>query len=458
MRASGRPGFLDTNAASGVRVCQTALERGLDIGGSVFRIGGEPYTPGKARVFTEAGCTAFAHYAMTEAGLIGMACGVPAELDEVHVMDDKIAMIDRPVAVGQSGVTVNALFLTSLLPSSQKLMLNVESGDYGMSTRRQCGCPLEHLGFRRHLHRIRSYEKLSSEGMHFIGDDLLAIVDELLPARFGGSSTDYQFVEREDNGLPRVALIVSPRLGADRRAGDRARRAGRAGVRGRRPRDDGPALGGRPHLENRSARAVFDGRGEDSVSALRQTLMRARGFTSGLSTMRMRDVDSGPRRLRARRLRRARRSEGRRRSSPSSYRLSRSARLWRAPVVCRQSGARRRRLYHRDHLLCAARAGRAGAYPGHDRSVRRVQSNPLGCGCAGSAGTVRSSRACGTITCSSSRARSTRAVSSISGESGSPGRQRWAPPCSATTSGQRVLGSSPRFCSLPARPTAPPRS
>ncbi len=213
MRASGRAGFLDTNAASGVRVCQTALERGLDIGDSVFRIGGEPYTPGKARVFTEAGCTAFAHYAMTEAGLIGLACGVPAELDEVHVMDDKIAMIDRPVVVGQSGVSVNALFLTSLLPSSQKLMLNVESGDYGVSTHRQCGCPLEHLGFRRHLHRIRSYEKLSSEGMHFIGDDLLAIVDELLPARFGGSSTDYQFVEREDSGLPRVALIVSPRLG-----------------------------------------------------------------------------------------------------------------------------------------------------------------------------------------------------------------------------------------------------
>jgi hypothetical protein len=35
----------------------------------------------------------------------------------------------------------------------------------------------------------------------------------LLPARFGGHATDYQFVEEERNGLPIVSLVVSERVG-----------------------------------------------------------------------------------------------------------------------------------------------------------------------------------------------------------------------------------------------------
>jgi hypothetical protein len=62
-----------------------------------------------------------------------------------------------------------------------------------------------------HLHTIRSYEKLTSEGMNFLGADLLRVIDEVLPGRFGGGPTDYQFVEYEDaRGLPRVDLRVSP--------------------------------------------------------------------------------------------------------------------------------------------------------------------------------------------------------------------------------------------------------
>jgi hypothetical protein len=79
---------------------------------------------------------------------------------------------------------------------------------------RRCACPLETLGLHRHLSGVLSYEKLVSEGMLFIGDVLVRIVDEILPARFGGNGTDYQFVEREENGLPRVDLRVNPRLGA----------------------------------------------------------------------------------------------------------------------------------------------------------------------------------------------------------------------------------------------------
>ena len=49
--------------------------------------------------------------------------------------------------------------------------------------------------------------------MHFVGADLLALVEDVLPARFGGAPTDYQFVEEERDGLPTVSLIVSPRVG-----------------------------------------------------------------------------------------------------------------------------------------------------------------------------------------------------------------------------------------------------
>jgi hypothetical protein len=93
-------------------------------------------------------------------------------------------------------------------------MLNVESDDYSALERRSCGCLFDRLGLDAHLHDIRSYEKLTSEGMTFLGNDLIRLVEEVLPARIGGHPTDYQFVEGEDaDGLPRVELFVSPRVG-----------------------------------------------------------------------------------------------------------------------------------------------------------------------------------------------------------------------------------------------------
>jgi hypothetical protein len=92
-------------------------------------------------------------------------------------------------------------------------MLNVESDDYGILERRQCGCLMGELGYDLHFHTIRSYEKLTSEGMNFIGSDLIRLVEEILPNRFGGAPTDYQFLETEENGLPKVNLVVSPRVG-----------------------------------------------------------------------------------------------------------------------------------------------------------------------------------------------------------------------------------------------------
>jgi hypothetical protein len=91
-------------------------------------------------------------------------------------------------------------------------MLNVEIGDYGIGRERRCRCLLDRTGFHLHLHEIRSFEKLTSAGVTFLGAELITLVEEVLPARFGGHPIDYQFMEEEENGLPLVSLLVSPRL------------------------------------------------------------------------------------------------------------------------------------------------------------------------------------------------------------------------------------------------------
>jgi hypothetical protein len=145
--------------------------------------------------------------------MIGLACRAPHAPDDVHLVSDKTATIQRDRAVGGSGARVAALFHTTLLPASPKVMLNVESGDYGVLEERECGCGVLPRGFRRHLHDICSYEKLTSEGMHFLGRDLLHLVEQVLPARFGGHPTDFQLVEGEEGGMAKVSLVVSPSVG-----------------------------------------------------------------------------------------------------------------------------------------------------------------------------------------------------------------------------------------------------
>jgi hypothetical protein len=61
---------------------------------------------------------------------------------------------------------------------------------------------------------VTSYEKLTDEGMTYDATALVDLVEAALPARFGGGPADYQVLEEEDaDGLTRLTLIVSPRLG-----------------------------------------------------------------------------------------------------------------------------------------------------------------------------------------------------------------------------------------------------
>ena len=83
-----------------------------------------------------------------------------------------------------------------------------------MLGQRTCGCPLESVGWKTHLHTIRSYEKLTAGGMTFLDSDIIRVLEQVLPARFGGGPTDFQLVEQEDDdGRPRLRLLVHPGLG-----------------------------------------------------------------------------------------------------------------------------------------------------------------------------------------------------------------------------------------------------
>jgi hypothetical protein len=92
-------------------------------------------------------------------------------------------------------------------------MLNVESDDYGIIETRSCGCPLENYGFTEHLRDIHSFRKLTGEAVTLVGSEMIRILEEVLPAKFGGGPLDYQLMEEEDEqGFTRANLLVSPKI------------------------------------------------------------------------------------------------------------------------------------------------------------------------------------------------------------------------------------------------------
>jgi hypothetical protein len=205
---------LNTYPGAAVRVCQAATKNGWDLSGLTILSAGEPMTDAKVDEMTRVGARLMPIYSAIDVGCIGFGCHNPVSCDEIHFFSDDFAIIQRQREVPHSKATVDSLLLTSLCPLSPKVLLNVETGDYGVIERRVCGCPWEKLGFDHHMHTIRAFDKLTSAGMTFIGTDLLRVIEEVLPARFGGAPTDYQMVEEEeDGGLTRMSVVVSPQLG-----------------------------------------------------------------------------------------------------------------------------------------------------------------------------------------------------------------------------------------------------
>ena len=209
--AAGTPALLSLPAGSGVRVARAARKEGLSLQGAVFELGGEAITDAKRREVEASGATTINCYALSETGGLGVGCLHRSAIDEVHLISGKVAVNQHTVSTPE-GTELEALFFTTLHPTTPKLMLNVDIGDYGVMPAGSCGCAMEKLGYRRRLHTIRSYEKLTAGGMHFVGSNVVAMLEEVLPSRHGGAPGDYQLVEEEQDGLSRVNIVVSPRV------------------------------------------------------------------------------------------------------------------------------------------------------------------------------------------------------------------------------------------------------
>jgi hypothetical protein len=202
-----------TSASRATRLAADATRRGVHLEHVALLVGSEPLTPGRHRELQAAGAWVGSRYALTEAGAVGGTCGRPLRIDDVHLMADSFGLILNRYTL-PNGQPADAFVLTTLLPSTPKVLLNVENDDFGRVEERRCGCLWDELGMFTHLSAIRSFSKLTGEGVTVLGTDCVRILEEVLPGEFGGRSTDYQLLEAEDDAhLTRLYLLVSPDLG-----------------------------------------------------------------------------------------------------------------------------------------------------------------------------------------------------------------------------------------------------
>ena len=211
---SGKIPHLIGYVSSAVRLCLAAKEAGIEIPGVQFTTTGEPLTEMRRETIRRSGAEASPRYGSIECGSIGYGCLQPETSDEVHLLHDRLALIQVEEGEESEIIPADALLVTALEPATPYILLNVSLGDEAVISERKCGCPLQQLGWTTHLHSIRSYEKLTSEGMSFLDADLVRLLEETLPAHFGGGPIDYQLSEEEDeDGRPCLRLLVHPRVG-----------------------------------------------------------------------------------------------------------------------------------------------------------------------------------------------------------------------------------------------------
>jgi len=202
-----------TPVSAAARLAGLARGRRITLDRVGFLVGGEPLTPGKHRDITSAGAQAWPRYAISEFGAVGVPCGQGTAIDDVHFLTDSFGLVRRQ-RVLPDGSAVDALMMTTLLPTSMKITLNVANDDFAEVSERPCGCLWDELGLHTHLSSIRSFSKLTGWGVTVLGTDCVRIIEEVLPREFGGNSTDYQLLEAEDDDhRTRLYLLVSPSVG-----------------------------------------------------------------------------------------------------------------------------------------------------------------------------------------------------------------------------------------------------
>jgi hypothetical protein len=210
---AGRTPHLYAFVSPVVRLCQAARTAGIDLRGARFTVTGEPVTTARLNAVRAVGAEAVLDYGSADAGgPLSHSCLGASAADDVHFFHDLHALIQS--GPDSPDLVPGTLLLSSLRESSPLVLLNVSMGDRARVATRRCGCPLDALGWSTHLDTIRSFEKLTAGGMTFLDVDVVRILEEDLPARFGGGPADYQLIEEETHdGRPRVTLLVHPAVG-----------------------------------------------------------------------------------------------------------------------------------------------------------------------------------------------------------------------------------------------------
>src|SRR5213080_3317853 len=95
---------------------------------------------------------------------------------------------------------------------ASRIFINAEMEDQARMVPARCGCEFSRLGFSTILENIQSFGKLTGHGLTLAGTDMLTLLEQHLPDRFGGAPGDYQLVEYETERQSEVRLRISPRV------------------------------------------------------------------------------------------------------------------------------------------------------------------------------------------------------------------------------------------------------
>ena len=212
-RREGASALVSGIASMAVRTASAALDGGMDIEGTRFVVGGEALTDAKREVFRAVGAEVFPNYYISEVGLIGYACRQMTAGNCVHLSRDTVAVISYPKRAPLTDMEVETLAFTPLLPWSPFVLLNAEMDDSGVLGKARCDCTFSRAGFTEQVGNIFSYGKLTGQGITLLGGDVVRILEEKLPQRFGGGPSDYQLVERESGRQTEISLRVNPGTG-----------------------------------------------------------------------------------------------------------------------------------------------------------------------------------------------------------------------------------------------------
>ena len=213
MLQRGEKPCVTTSPSSAVYLSEEMQRRGISIANVTFLLGAEPVTPARKQSIEACGAKAVPTYGFSEGGNVGSQCPRAAVADEIHVSLDAYAVIQRPVQLDDER-SVNALMLTALRPACPKVLFNTEIGDSATAVTGACDCLLGEMGYHLRLHTIRSFEKLTGEGLALLGTDFYPLMESVLPARFGGGMGHYQFVEHlNSHGRTQYRLLIHPDAG-----------------------------------------------------------------------------------------------------------------------------------------------------------------------------------------------------------------------------------------------------